>query len=203
MEAQSDGRIRYSVETKLTPEQPDWTLAPVAFAEAVVSEIRAAGVEQRSLIQSFDWRTLRHIAQQHPDLQTACLTKEEPGSDTVARKQPGPSPWTAGLDVDDYGGSVPRLAHAAGCAVWSPFHGDLNAADLATAHELDLRVIPWTANEPEEIDRALELGVDGLISDYPDRLRGALEARGRLLPARFAVGDPWQGPGPVEGNPAH
>ena len=151
-EAISGGRMLYSVETKLTPDHPTWTVPPDEFAETLVREIRAAGVERRTLIQSFDWRSLRHVARSHPEIQTACLTTEQRGEDNVGRMQPGPSRWTAGLDVDDFDGSVPKLAHAAGCAVWSPFHGDLHAADLAEARELGLRVIPWTANEPEEIE---------------------------------------------------
>ncbi len=206
-DAISGRRILYNVETKLTPDQPDWTLAPIPFAEAVVNEIRAAGVERRTMIQSFDWRTLRHIAQEHPDIQTSCLTTEQSGEDTIARMHPGPSLWTAGLDIDDYGGSVPHLVHAASCAVWSPFHGDLSAADLATAHELGLRVIPWTTNEPGEIERALSLGVDGLISDYPDRVRTALEAKGRPLPRAFPLaveGVPLSTETrPAERNPGH
>ena len=184
-EAISGGQIRYNIETKLRPDQPSWTLAPIEFAEAVVAEVDAAGVAARTLIQSFDWRTLRHIAKNHPSIQTACLTTEQEGEDTVGRVQPGPSPWTAGLDLDDFDGSVPHLVHAAGCAVWSPFHGDLNPADLQRARELAVRVIPWTVNEPEEIDAVLALGVDGIISDYPDRVRLALTERSLPLPRRF------------------
>jgi glycerophosphoryl diester phosphodiesterase len=184
-ESISGGRILYNVETKLTPDQPSWTLPPVEFAEVVVRELRAAGVERRAMIQSFDWRTLRHLEKNHPDIQTACLTTEQSGEDTIGRMQPGPSIWTAGLDVDDFDGSVPELVHAAGCSVWSPFRQDLHAADLASAHELGLRVIPWTVNAPHEIDAMLDLGVDGIISDYPDRVRAALAVRGLPLPASF------------------
>ena len=188
-EAISGGRIRYNIETKLDPDHPSWTASPVEFAEAIVAEIEAAGVGERTLIQSFDWRTLRHVAKHHPSIQTACLTTEQPGEDTVGRMQPGPSRWTAGLDVDDFEGSVPHLAQAAGCAVWSPFQGDLNPADMLLARELAVRVIPWTANEPEEIEAMLALGVDGIISDYPDRVREALNARGLPLPRRFGSRD--------------
>ena len=183
-ESISGGRILYNVETKLTPEHPSWTLPPVEFAEAVVHELRTAGVLGRAWIQSFDLRTLRHLAKNHPDIQTVCLTTEQRGEDTIGRMQPGPSIWTAGLDVDDFDGSVPELVHAAGCSVWSPFHGDLYAAALTSAQELGLRVIPWTVNEAEEIDAMLDLGVDGIISDYPDRVRTALAARDLPLPPR-------------------
>ena len=66
-----------------------------------------------------DWRSLRHVQQVAPDIATVCLTSEYEGEDTVQRGRDGASPWTAGLDVDDFDGSVPRLVKAAGCAVWS------------------------------------------------------------------------------------
>jgi glycerophosphoryl diester phosphodiesterase len=48
-------------------------------------------------------------------------------------------------------------------------------------------VIPWTVNDPAEMDRLIGLKVDGLITDYPDRLRAALQARGLPLPAAAPV----------------
>lgn len=184
-EAIAGGRVHYNVETKLDPERVELTPAPEAFAEHLLRVLREAGVEGRTIVQSFDWRTLRHLEQRAPEVERACLTTEEPGHDTIRRGQPGPSPWTAGLDVDDFGGSVARLVQAAGCQVWSPNHEDLDAAGLAAAHALGIRVIPWTVNEPGDIDAMLELGTDGVISDYPDRVREALAARSRPLPARY------------------
>jgi glycerophosphoryl diester phosphodiesterase len=65
---------------------------------------------------------------------------------------------------------------------WSPFHGDLTEAALAEAHALGLKVIPWTVNDPAQMERLIAWGVDGLISDYPDRLRAALARRAVALP---------------------
>ena len=60
-------------------------------------------------MQSFDWRTLRHAQKVAPEIATVCLTVQRPGDDNVQAGQPGPSPLLAGFDVDDFGGSVPRL----------------------------------------------------------------------------------------------
>jgi len=54
--------------------------------------------------------------------------------------------------------------------------------ELRQAQQLGLKVIPWTVNEPDDMDRLIGWGVDGLISDYPDRLRARLQARGVALP---------------------
>ena len=183
----SNGAIRYNVETKLTPTMPHLTAAPKEFAEAVSRLLIEAGVERRSTVQSFDWRSLRALAATNPKLATSCLTSEEPGFDTVERGKAGPSAWTAGLDVDDHAGSVPRLVRAAGCTTWSPNLQDLDAKQLAEAHQLGLRVVVWTVNRPEDVTTALALGVDGIISDYPDRVRAELERRAMVVPPQHSV----------------
>ena len=181
-EATCRGRIRYNVETKLTPDEPDLTPAPIDFADALVAVLEEQGVAARTMVQSFDWRTLRRVREGAPDLETACLTTEEADGDTIQRGKPGASAWTGGLDVDDFDGSVLRLVQASGCRIWSPRQIDLTASDVAAAHAVGIRVIPWTVNEPADIATVLELGVDGIISDHPDRVRSALKSRGRPLP---------------------
>ena len=168
------GRLRFNVETKLTPLAPEQTAGPGEFARAVVAALRAAGMIDRADLQSFDWRTLLEARALAPGLSTACLTIEQPGDDNLLRGRPGPSPWTAGLDIDAFDGSAPRLVKAAGCAVWSPYHRDLTAEALAEAHALGLRVVVWTVNEADDMLALARLGVDGIISDHPDRALAAL-----------------------------
>jgi len=174
----ANAEVRFNIETKLDPRKPDATLPPAAFAERLVVEIRRAGVAARSTVQSFDWRTLQVVQQIAPEIATVYLTAQQSWLDNVQLGQPGPSAWTAGFDVDDHGGSVPRLVKAAGGRIWSPFFGDLTAEKLAEAKALGLAVIVWTVNTPEDIERMIALGVDGVITDYPDRLRAALVKRG-------------------------
>jgi glycerophosphoryl diester phosphodiesterase len=140
--------VRFNIETKLTPDAPNDTLPPEPFARALIAELRKAGVEKRSTIQSFDWRTLKVVEQEAPEIATAYLTGSK--------------------------NSDPQKVHAAGGRIWSPDFQQMNSAKAATARRLGLKVIPWTVNEPADIRRMLELGVDGIISDYPDRVRKAL-----------------------------
>jgi glycerophosphoryl diester phosphodiesterase len=166
----SAGRaIRYNIETKLSPEHPDETLPPEAFADAVLGVLRQADALARATIQSFDWRTLQHVQKVAPEVPTVYLTAEQSWADNVRRGQPGPSPWTAGFDIDEHG-SLPKLVKAAGGAIWSPFFRELTPESLAEAHQLGLKVVVWTVNEEAEMRRLIEMGVDGVISDYPDRL---------------------------------
>jgi len=157
--------VLFNIETKIDPAKPDETVRPEVFTKLVVDAIRAAKMEQRTTIQSFDWRTLVLAHALAPDIQTVCLTIESSNMNTVAGK---PSPWLAGFDVTP-GGSLPQQARAAGCSAWSPFWRNVTAANVAEAHALGLKVLPWTVNSPAEMAMLIDLKVDGLITDYPDR----------------------------------
>jgi glycerophosphoryl diester phosphodiesterase len=63
-----------------------------------------------------------------------------------------------------------------GGAIWSPNFQDVDAASLAAARDAKIKVVVWTVNEPADIQRVLEMKVDGIISDYPDRVRGEMKA---------------------------
>jgi glycerophosphoryl diester phosphodiesterase len=169
---------RLNIETKIDPTRPDNTVDPVTFVRLVVEQVRAAKAIDRTMIQSFDWRTLREVRKTAPEIATACLTIETANSDTVRRQDAVASPWLGGLDLKAHGGSVPRLAQAAGCAVWSPFWRNLTPETLAESHKLGLKVIPWTVNEPADMARLIERKVDGLITDYPEQALALLAEKG-------------------------
>jgi glycerophosphoryl diester phosphodiesterase len=174
--------VRFNIETKLSPLAPEETVDPETFAAVLVAALRAEGLADRSTIQSFDWRTLKAVQRIAPEIPTVCLTIARGANDNVQIGRPDASPWLAGLDADDFAGSVPRLVKAAGCAVWSPFFRDVTAAALADAKAQGLQVAVWTVNERADQLRMIELGVDGIITDYPDRLRDAMAEKGLPLP---------------------
>jgi glycerophosphoryl diester phosphodiesterase len=165
------GSVRYNIETKIDPTRPGETVDPIHFVRLVVDAVRAAKMERRISIQSFDWRTLIEAHRIAPEIDTVCLTIETSNMNTVAGK---PSPWLGSLE----GGSVPQLAKAAGCAVWSPFWRNVTPDNIAEAHTLRLQILPWTVNDPSEMARLIDLKVDGLITDYPDRGLAVLTRKG-------------------------
>jgi glycerophosphoryl diester phosphodiesterase len=179
--------VRFNVETKLSPLAPEETLDPEAFATAVVAGLRAEGLAQRSTIQSFDWRTLKIVQRIAPEIATSCLTLARGNNDNVQAGKDGASPWLAGLDVDDFGGSVPQLVKAAGCTVWSPFFRDVAPEALAEAKASGLTVAVWTVNEPADMAAMIAMGADAIITDYPDRLRTVMAERGLDLPPATPV----------------
>lgn len=173
--------VRFNIETKLNPLRPDETVTPEAMTRALLQVVDEAGMARRVAIQSFDWRSLQLVRQLAPSIPTAHLTIQTANSDNLRD-----GAWTAGLRIGD-DGSVPRLVQAAGGRIWSPNKGALTEPLVREAQALGLQVLPWTVNEPAEMERLIEWGVDGLITDYPDRLRAVLSARGMPLPPPVAI----------------
>lgn len=174
--ARGANHVHFNIETKLDPRHPARTATPEAFARAVLQAVRDAGMTQRVTLQSFDWRTLQFARALEPAIPTAHLTIQTPNNDNVRD-----GAWTAGHRLADHG-SVPRLVKAAGGAVWSPNAGALTAELVQEAQALGLKVIPWTVNAVPTMEKLIAWGVDGIITDYPDRLRAVLQGRGLPLP---------------------
>jgi glycerophosphoryl diester phosphodiesterase len=178
-------RVRFNIETKIDPDHPDETLDPQGFVAKLLGLIETEAFSDRVMIQSFDWRTLRIVQQQAPDIPTVYLTQQRGKAPTIALDKA--TSWTAGFNPADHGGSLPRTIKAAGGAIWSPYFGDVTAALIAEAHDVGLRVVVWTVNRPEDMARMIELGVDGIISDRPDLLRRVAGEKGIALPAGTPV----------------
>lgn len=178
--------VRLALETKLTPTAPGETMAPEPFARALIGAIREAGFAERTAILSFDWRTLQVVQKEAPEIGTVYITMQQRGLDNVGADKAEGSAWTAGIRYADHG-SVPRMIKAAGGRTWSSFLGDLDAAKVKEAQALGLTVLTWTVNEPQQIARAMDLGVDGIVSDRPDLVREEMQRRGMALPQATPV----------------
>lgn len=179
--------IRFNIETKISPLAPDETLAPEDFTNRLLAVIYAEGMAGHVTLQSFDWRTLQHSQRVAPAIPTVYLTAQQPWLDNIGAGKADGSPWTAGFRARDYGNSVPQMVRAAGGAIWSPYFGDVSQENIDEAHRLGVAVVVWTVNKPEDIARMLELKVDGIISDRPDRVRTAMAERKMPLPRAVAV----------------
>lgn len=155
--------VRYNIEIKSRPDwDGDFHPAPDVFARRVVDVVREEGITARTTIQSFDVRALKAVrrlcAAPSPDisLQRALLVEE----------------GTADGLPDQLG----RLGFLP--AVYSPEYRSVDGMLLRAAHDYGLRVVPWTVNERDDMRRLIRLGVDGLITDYPDvaqEVMGAME----------------------------
>lgn len=169
-----DPEVRFNIELKSSPWEPGVMLGGAAMAEAVVAVADAVGATGRISVQSFDWRGPRRLRRTRPDIPVAWLTRS--AILMVARA------WWDGPHPGDFGGSVPRAVAAEGGPTWGPDYADVTEETLAEAHSLGLRVVPWTVNDPEDMRRLVRWGVDGLITDRPDRARRVLAEEGFPLP---------------------
>lgn len=143
--------VRFNIELKLLPSHPYETLAPDPFAAAVIAEVRKSGMDKRSTLQSFDWRAVKAAEREAPEIATAYLSEARYADVAAVR--------------------------AAGAKTWSPDFRALTKEKLDAAHAAGMRVVVWTVNEPHHIRRLVEWGVDGIISDYPDRVLAEIEKR--------------------------
>ena len=179
---------RLNIETKVFPNAPTLTASPQEFVDELLGDVAAAGLTSQVSIQSFYWRTLRLVQQQAPSVETVALV--DPAYLEVGK--PGASPWLDGIDVDSYGGDPAAAAAALGADALSPpdqvpsSQGPVDfttPALVASAHDRGLLVVPYTVNDPARMRLLIDRGVDGLISDYPDRLRTVVGEAGLTLPA--------------------
>ncbi len=174
--------IEFHIETKIDPRFAERTLSPEAFVAALLKTVREAGVLSRVTVQSFDWRTLAELRRVAPQVRTTYLTSDLANLNTLAD-----GAWTLGLTPRQYGGSVAHMVLAAAgkatAVTWSPHFRSLTADQVRSAQALGLRVVPWTVNRPSDMQALIAMGVDGLITDFPDLLRGAMQAANLSLPS--------------------
>lgn len=175
------GHARFNIELKRTPPRPDESPAPDDFVRAVLDVIDRHGMATRCTLQSFDWRVLQAVRQAAPDMPRSYLSAQLERFDTLSSGE-----WTHGLKIADFE-DAPTMVAAAGGKLWSPHFRDLSQPVLARARDLGLRVIPWTVNEIPDMGRLIDWGVDGIITDYPDRLRTVMQRRAMALPPQVAL----------------
>ena len=172
--ATCDPTTQLWIEIKTNPEEPDFSPAPETVADAVVQLLNKRDFIGRARILSFDWRSLAQVQNIAPNIATVYLSLEGRRLNNIKPGQPGPSPWMAGLDIDDFSGSIPQAVKAAGGRYWAPYYKHLTRTLLNEAHDLGIRVFVWTPDKRSEMIRLIEMGVDGIITNRPDILKSVV-----------------------------
>ena len=165
---QCDPAAQLWIEVKTSPEKPAMTPSPETVADAVVNIVRKEKISTRVFLLSFDWRVLVYVQKIAPDIPTVFLSLVGRSLNNIKPGQPGASAWTAGIDIDDYQGSIPQAIRAAGGRYWAQYYRHLTAKDLKDAHKLGIQVFVWTVDSASEMVRLIEMGVDGIITNRPD-----------------------------------
>ncbi len=140
----------------------------------VVEEVRAAGLEARTLLHSFDWNLLAECQMQAPDMPCSFLTQMPENTDDEGED----SSKSISPDFTGREANIPDMVAEAGGLLWCPNVNDIAEATVIRAKELGLVVAVWTVDDIPEIDRMIDLQVDAIISDYPGRVQRRLSDRG-------------------------
>jgi glycerophosphoryl diester phosphodiesterase len=168
--ALSADRVRLNVELKSDPTRPELTADPVRFTELVAAELDQHDRLEKAAILSFDWRILEaarpYVRQRYA---------------LVERGTMSPA-WMNGIDLADVGGDLVAAAQEAGATTLSPDRVLVDEALMESAVRRGVPVVVWTVNEPEEAARLIDMGVRGIVTDYPDRMRRLWKDRGLDLP---------------------
>lgn len=189
--------VKFNIETKVEAAAPHETAPRERFVDRVVREVARSGFTRNVTIQSFDWGALMQVRRKAPWLPVVALTQPE----FLEVGQPGKSPWLGGLDIDDFGGSPVRAVSSFGASALSPVHGNPQGGAVgdddyvpfttrelvAEAHAAGIEVVPWTVNDKATMHKLVDDGVDGIITDYPDRLREVAAERGFTLPRSYPL----------------
>ncbi|MBM7691588.1 glycerophosphoryl diester phosphodiesterase [Peribacillus deserti] len=190
-------KVWMNIETKVEAGAPHETAPREEFVQIVAREVREAGMINRVSIQSFDWGALMRMKEVEPRLPIVALTN---GPQFLQPGQAGASPWLGGIDIDDFGGDLIAAAHSFGADAISPVHGfpqngkvtEENYEPYVTkqmveeAHNKGMKLIPWTVDDTPTMDKLINDGVDGIITDYPDRLRMVMEQHDLELPKSYS-----------------
>ena len=140
----------------------------------MVQNLKKQAFLERSRILSFDWRALAHVQKIAPGIPTVYLSVIGVRFNNIKPGQPGASPWMAGLDIDDFSGSIPKAVKAAGGRYWAPYYKDLSYRRMQEASELGLQVFVWTPDTPSKMQLLIEKQVDGIITNRPDILKALI-----------------------------
>jgi glycerophosphoryl diester phosphodiesterase len=145
-------RLRFDLEIKRVPFRPSWP--DNMLEKQLVQDLQKAGMVERAIVRSFDHRSVRTVHHLEPGLATAVIVAA-----------------TAPLDPA-------QLVTSAGAQIYGPDYQFLDEDQVQQLHAAGIRVLPWTVNDPADWSRLLDWGVDGITTDFPDRLAEVLRRRG-------------------------
>ena len=138
--------VKFNIEIKSVPEEYDvFQPQPEAFVDLVMGVIQEKQMEEHINLQSFDPAILEVVHTRYPEIELAYLVGENTYAENKTNLTFQPE-------------------------IYSPYFKLLDTAEVAQIHKDGLKVIPWTVNEPEDIDAVIALKVDAIITDYPERV---------------------------------
>jgi glycerophosphoryl diester phosphodiesterase len=140
-------KIRYNIEIKsLPPGDNRFQPVPSVFVELVMAVVKEKKMEDRVIIQSFDYRPLQYLHEKYPGITISLLIEDS--------------------NESDFAGQLEKLGFTP--AIYSPNYTLVDEEMVKQCHEKGMKIITWTVNDKKKIKDLRKLGVDGIITDYPD-----------------------------------
>jgi glycerophosphoryl diester phosphodiesterase len=139
--------VFYNIETKTTPQTDGiFHPEPREFVNLMMTVIFEKKIENRVIIQSFDRRTLQYLHQKHPEIKTALLVED--------------------FDTKEFSKQIEDLGFVP--TIYSPAQNLVTSKLVKECKFKKVKLIPWTVNDLSSINKLIKMGVDGIISDYPN-----------------------------------
>lgn len=154
--------VWWTIEVKVDPTDPRDVATRRRLVARALAAIHDAGIEEQCFVHSFDWAVLDLSRELAPGVLRSALVAD---GVTFAPE----SPALGSVRWEDHAGDVCSAVAELGAVVVSPHYASVDSAFVSRAHELGLAVLPWTVNDEADLRAMMAAGVDGLVTDYPDR----------------------------------
>ena len=159
-----------NLEIKSTPDEENLTPTPEEMVKLVMKEVNKSNLQNKIIISSFDWRTLTEIKNLYPEISRAYLSFQQQAGIKIKNTIYNRSPWMSYLPFfETY--ELPKIIKSQGGKAWHPYHKDITKKLVEISHQEDLPVNVWTVNEEYDMLKMIEYSVDGIMTDYPLRLK--------------------------------
>lgn len=152
----------------------DGSLKVTKVVSQILDEIRERKLSNRTVLHSFDWELLKECHRLAPEIPRSFLSQlprdYDVSSDTASADR---TP-----DFSSFKTSIPKAIANQEGQMWCPYFKDVTSELVKEAHSLNLLVCTWTVNEIKDMENMIDAGVDGIITDYPNRAQKVLKTRG-------------------------
>ena len=159
-----------NLEIKSTPDEKNLTPVPKEMVQIVLNDIKKSNLQDKIIISSFDWRILREVKNQSPEISRAYLTFQQEKGMKIKKTIYSKSPWIDHIPLTIVY-DLPKIIKELGGSAWHPYYKDINKKAVKDAHDYNLPVNVWTVNDEYNMLKMIEYEVDGIMTDYPLKLK--------------------------------
>ena len=163
-----------NLEIKSTPDEENLTPTPEEMVKLVMQEVNKSTLQNKIIVSSFDWRTLTEMKKLYPEISRAYLTFQQQAGIKIKNTIYNRSPWMSYMPFFE-NHELPKIIKSQGGEAWHPYHKDITKKLVDISHQENLPVNVWTVNKDYDMLKMVEYGVDGIMTDYPLKLKELCE----------------------------